>query len=60
MVASRKSKKWTIMYSPKIKAIVDMDNNAVKEILVATASDSCANIQSLKAKVSHIVSDFNE
>eukprot|EP00957_Ditylum_brightwellii_P125693 9581023-Ditylum_brightwellii.AAC.1 len=60
MVANRQSKKWTIMYSPKIKSIIDVDNDSIEEILVATASDSCANIQPLKAKVSHIVSDFNE
>eukprot|EP00957_Ditylum_brightwellii_P211397 15366129-Ditylum_brightwellii.AAC.1 len=60
MVANRQSKKWTTMHSPKIKAIIDVDNNSIEEILVATASNSGANIQTLKAKVSHIVSDFNE
>eukprot|EP00957_Ditylum_brightwellii_P152493 11607416-Ditylum_brightwellii.AAC.1 len=58
MVANSHSKKWTIMYSPKIEAIVDADNNSVKEVLVATASNSCANIQSIKTKVSNLVSNF--
>eukprot|EP00957_Ditylum_brightwellii_P173738 13227428-Ditylum_brightwellii.AAC.1 len=60
MVAIRHSKKWTIMYSPKIEAIVDMDNDSVKEVLVAMASDSCANIQPIKTKVSDLVSNFME
>eukprot|EP00957_Ditylum_brightwellii_P118618 9047518-Ditylum_brightwellii.AAC.1 len=60
MVANRHSKKWTIMYSPKIEVIVDVDNDSVKEVLVATASNSCANIQPIKTKVSGLVSDFME
>eukprot|EP00957_Ditylum_brightwellii_P191508 14579804-Ditylum_brightwellii.AAC.1 len=48
------------MYSPKIEAIVDVDNDSVKEVLVATASNSCANIQTIKTSVSSLVSDFTE
>eukprot|EP00957_Ditylum_brightwellii_P075886 5767626-Ditylum_brightwellii.AAC.1 len=48
------------MCSPKIEAIVDADNHSVKEVLVATASDSCANIQPIKTSVSDLVSDFTE
>eukprot|EP00957_Ditylum_brightwellii_P132818 10127814-Ditylum_brightwellii.AAC.1 len=31
LVANNHSKKWTIMYSPKIEAIVDEDNDSVEE-----------------------------
>eukprot|EP00957_Ditylum_brightwellii_P042976 3255166-Ditylum_brightwellii.AAC.1 len=48
------------MYSPKIEAIVDVDNNSVEEVLVATVSDSCANIQPIKTSVSDLVTDFTE
>eukprot|EP00957_Ditylum_brightwellii_P089657 6827860-Ditylum_brightwellii.AAC.1 len=48
------------MYSPKIEAVVDVDNNSVKEVLVATASDSCANIQPIKTSVSNLVFDFTK
>eukprot|EP00957_Ditylum_brightwellii_P049270 3739034-Ditylum_brightwellii.AAC.1 len=54
MVANRQSKKWTIMYLPKIEAIVDVDNNSVEEVLVAMASNSCASIQPIKAKVTDL------
>eukprot|EP00957_Ditylum_brightwellii_P174680 13300637-Ditylum_brightwellii.AAC.1 len=48
------------MYSPKIEAIVDVDNDSVKEVLVAMESNSCANIQPIKTSVSDLVSDFTE
>eukprot|EP00957_Ditylum_brightwellii_P132896 10134385-Ditylum_brightwellii.AAC.1 len=48
------------MYFPKIEAIVGINNNLLEEILDATAMDSCANIQPIKAKVSGIMSDFTE
>eukprot|EP00957_Ditylum_brightwellii_P067586 5130785-Ditylum_brightwellii.AAC.1 len=54
LVANKHSKKWTIMYSPKIEAIVDVDNNLAKEGLVAMASDSFANIQPIKTSVSNL------
>eukprot|EP00957_Ditylum_brightwellii_P004015 305101-Ditylum_brightwellii.AAC.1 len=60
LVANKHSKKWTIMYSPKIEVIVDMDNDSVEEVLVVTAYDSCANIQPIKTSVSNLVSDFTE
>eukprot|EP00957_Ditylum_brightwellii_P040310 3050369-Ditylum_brightwellii.AAC.1 len=60
LVANKHSKKWTSMYSPKIEAIVDVDNNSVKEVLVTTASNSCASIQPIKTLVSNLVSDFME
>eukprot|EP00957_Ditylum_brightwellii_P025684 1942938-Ditylum_brightwellii.AAC.1 len=55
MVANRHSKKWAIMYSLKIEAIVDVDNNSVGEVLVTTTSDSCANIQPIKPKKNFII-----
>eukprot|EP00957_Ditylum_brightwellii_P086067 6547770-Ditylum_brightwellii.AAC.1 len=60
MVANRHSKSWTIMYSPKIEAIMDVDNDSVKEVLVTMASNSCTNIQPIKITVSNLVSDFTE
>eukprot|EP00957_Ditylum_brightwellii_P031076 2353980-Ditylum_brightwellii.AAC.1 len=60
LVTNKHSKQWTIMYLPKIEAIVDVDNNSVKEVLVATASNSCANIQPMKTSVSNLVSNFTE
>eukprot|EP00957_Ditylum_brightwellii_P194663 14828194-Ditylum_brightwellii.AAC.1 len=33
LVANKHSKKWTIMYSPKIETIVDVDNDSVEEVL---------------------------
>eukprot|EP00957_Ditylum_brightwellii_P083307 6333939-Ditylum_brightwellii.AAC.1 len=48
------------MYSSKIEAIMDVDNDSVKEVLVATVSDSCANIQPIKTSVRDLVSDFTE
>ena len=58
LVANKHSNKWTIMYSPKIETIVDVDNVSVKEVLVAMAANSCANIQPIKTSVSNLVSDF--
>eukprot|EP00957_Ditylum_brightwellii_P083373 6338144-Ditylum_brightwellii.AAC.1 len=60
LVTNKHSKKWTIVYSPTIEAIVDVDNDSVKEVLIATASDSCANFQPIKTSVSDLVSDFTE
>eukprot|EP00957_Ditylum_brightwellii_P049876 3781157-Ditylum_brightwellii.AAC.1 len=60
LVANKHFKKLTIMYSPKIEAIVDVENDSVKEVLVATASDSCAKIQPIKTSISDPVSDFTE
>eukprot|EP00957_Ditylum_brightwellii_P004911 374035-Ditylum_brightwellii.AAC.1 len=48
------------MYSLKIEAIVDVDNDSVEKVLVATAPDSCADIQPIKTSVSNLVSDFTE
>eukprot|EP00957_Ditylum_brightwellii_P184169 14027750-Ditylum_brightwellii.AAC.1 len=48
------------MCSPKIEAMVDVDNDSVTEFLIATASDSCINIQPIKTSVSDLVSDFTE
>eukprot|EP00957_Ditylum_brightwellii_P032294 2446534-Ditylum_brightwellii.AAC.1 len=33
LVANTQSKKWTIMYSPKIEAIINFGNNSLEEIL---------------------------
>eukprot|EP00957_Ditylum_brightwellii_P151595 11544718-Ditylum_brightwellii.AAC.1 len=50
MVANMQSQKWVMMYFPKIEALVDMDNNLLEEILVATAVDSCTSIHPIKAR----------
>eukprot|EP00957_Ditylum_brightwellii_P029177 2205162-Ditylum_brightwellii.AAC.1 len=60
MVANAQSKKWTVMYSPKIEAIVNIDSDLMEDILATTAMGSCANIHPIKAKVSNIVFDFTE